>query len=185
MRVEIPALLPKEANPNWRGHWSKKAKAVKEFREMAMYCAINAYEGVIPVGVMYVKAKVAVTLVIPDRRYYRDPDNALASLKPAIDGCVDAGVILGDDDKHLRYKLPITYRINRQEAPKTILDFEELKDCPPHEWVIDEHDVGRCKNCPAVRDFGALQQGEAKHAAGMIHTAQQRGGKRGKPRKEE
>jgi len=128
LKVEIPCLPPKEANPNWRGFWAKKAKAVKEFREMAMYCAINGCRGMPQVyGVMYVKAEVAIILVIPDRRYYRDPDNALASLKPAIDGCVDAGIILGDDDKHLRCKLPITYRINRQEAPKTILEFEELK----------------------------------------------------------
>lgn len=124
LKIEIPSLLPKETNPNWRGHFAKKAKAVKEFREMAMYCAINATEGNPP---WYVKAEVSVTLVIADMRYYRDPDNALASLKPAIDGCVDAGVILGDDDKHLRYKLPITYRINRQEAPKTILEFKETK----------------------------------------------------------
>ena len=26
-----------------------------------------------------------------------------------------------------------------------------------HHWVIDEFNWGRCKNCPAVRDFGALQ----------------------------
>jgi hypothetical protein len=56
-------------------------------------------------------------------------------------------------------------------------------DCV-HHWVIDEFNVGHCKNCPAVRDFGALQQGVVKHAAGMIHIAQQRGGKRGRPRKE-
>jgi len=151
---------------------------------MALYCAIAAYEGNIPAGVMYVKARVAVTLVIPDRRYYRDPDNALASVKPAIDGCVDAGVILGDDDKHLRYKLPITYRINRQEAPKTILDFEELKGCPPHDWVVDEHDVGRCKNCPAVKDFGALQRKEDQRAAVMIKLNGAHGGKKGRTKKE-
>ena len=124
LKIEIPGLPPKEANPNFRGFWAKKAKAVKESRQMALLCAINASEGRPP---WYVKAEVSITLVIADMRYYRDPDNALASLKPAIDGCVDAGVILGDDDRHLRYKLPISYRINRQEAPKTILEFEELK----------------------------------------------------------
>lgn len=25
-----------------------------------------------------------------------------------------------------------------------------------HHWVIDELNVGRCKKCPAVKDFGAL-----------------------------
>ena len=123
MRVEIPALPPKETNPNWRGHWGARAKSVKEFRQMAFYCAVSAHLGEF---VCYVKAEVEITLVIPDRRYFRDPDNALASLKPAIDGCVDAGIILGDDDKHLQYKLPIMYQLNRAEAPKTILEFREI-----------------------------------------------------------
>ena len=124
MKVEIPALPPKEANPNWRGHWTTKARVVRDFREMAMYCGMNACELTPP---RFSKAEVAVTLIIADMRYYRDPDNALASLKPAIDGCVDALIILGDDHNHLKYKLPIMYQVNRQEAPKTILEFEEVK----------------------------------------------------------
>lgn len=51
-------------------------------------------------------------------------------------------------------------------------------DCV-HYWVVDEHDVGRCKNCPAVKDFGALQKRESKSAAVMIEVAARRGGKRG------
>ncbi len=30
--------------------------------------------------------------------------------------------------------------------------------CPPHFWIIDEKDVGRCKYCPAVKDFGKEQE---------------------------
>jgi len=124
MRVEIPALPPKETNPNWRGHWGARAKSVKEFRKMAFYCAYNQLLFGVP---RFIKAEVEITLVIPDRRYFRDPDNMLSSIKPAIDGCVDAGIILGDDDKHLQYKLPIMYQLKRSEAPKTILEFREVK----------------------------------------------------------
>lgn len=123
LRVEIPDLPPKEANPNWHGHWAPKARAIKDFREMAMYCAINACQGMPP---FFMKAKVGITLIIKDTRYYRDPDNALASLKPAIDGCCDAGIILSDDNKHLEYSLPIIYEVNREEAPKTILEFIQI-----------------------------------------------------------
>ena len=175
IRVEIPDLPPKEANPNWRGHWGKRARAVKEFRAMAMYCVLSTMRGPFTT---YKKARVEVTLVIPDRRYFRDPDNALASLKPAIDGCADAGVIQGDDQDHLKYKLPIVYQIDRHEAPKTILEFEELKSCPPHVWVIDEHNVGRCRECGAVRDFGALQEREAK--ASDIAVKRGRGSRKGR-----
>lgn len=121
--VEIPSLPPKESNPNFRGHWGAKARAVKEFREMAMYCGIDACKGM-PPG--FFKAVVGITLVVKDARYYRDPDNMVASLKPAIDGCVDAGIIMGDDDEHLEYKLPIMYEVNREEAPKTILEFSQI-----------------------------------------------------------
>lgn len=123
IRIEIPALPPKESNPNWRGHWARKARAVKEFRELAMYCAFNAHQGAPP---WFFKAKVGITLVIKDNRYYRDPDNAVASLKSAIDGCCDAGIILGDDREHLEYSLPIMYEVNPQEAPKTILEFSQI-----------------------------------------------------------
>lgn len=27
--------------------------------------------------------------------------------------------------------------------------------CPPHHWLIDSQNVGRCKKCGAVEDFGA------------------------------
>ena len=52
-------------------------------------------------------------------------------------------------------------------------------DCV-HHWVIDEHNVGRCKNCPAVKDFGALQEKNTRLAA--IHIGE--GRKTGRPRKE-
>ena len=30
--------------------------------------------------------------------------------------------------------------------------------CPPHYWIIDSENVGHCKYCPEVRDFGRLLQ---------------------------
>ena len=54
-------------------------------------------------------------------------------------------------------------------------------DCV-HHWIIDEFNVGRCKNCPAVRDFGTLQKKETITAV-ILHLGPGRG-KRGRPRKE-
>jgi Zn ribbon nucleic-acid-binding protein len=56
-------------------------------------------------------------------------------------------------------------------------------DCV-HYWKIDEHNVGHCVKCGAVNAFGALQEKEARTTAVKIHIGQQRGGKRGRPRKE-
>jgi len=30
--------------------------------------------------------------------------------------------------------------------------------CPPHYWLVDSEDVGRCKYCGQVRDFGELHR---------------------------
>ena len=54
--------------------------------------------------------------------------------------------------------------------------------CPPHHWVIDNNEVGRCirPGCHAVMDFGQLQE-----KAGLrLKLASQRGqaASRGKPR---
>ena len=35
---------------------------------------------------------------------------------------------------------------------------EQHNKCPPHYWVIDSEDIGRCKYCPAVKDFRKLQK---------------------------
>ena len=122
VRVRIPMLPPKESGPNWRGHWTKKAKAVQSYRAVAKCCALNASESTRP---GYEKAEVSITLVVRDSRYYRDPDNMVASLKPAIDGCVDAGIIKDDSDEHLRYRVPIIYVIDKDLAPETILEFNQ------------------------------------------------------------
>ena len=30
--------------------------------------------------------------------------------------------------------------------------------CPPHYWLVDSGDVGRCKYCGQVQDFGELRE---------------------------
>jgi len=124
MKICIPMLPGRELNLNYHGHWSRKAKAAREFREAVGWCAkverrrwLQGHE----------RAELSITFVVRDARYYKDPDNAIASLKPAIDGCVDAGVIQGDDDEHLCYRLPILYQIDKEKAPMTILEFKEVK----------------------------------------------------------
>lgn len=60
--------------------------------------------------------------------------------------------------------------------------------CPPHFWIIDAENVGRCKYCPAVKDFGKLLRKEkqkvsfkqAAIAKNTHHT-----GRKGRKRKNE
>lgn len=55
------------------------------------------------------------------------------------------------------------------------------EQCPPHHWVIDQFNVGRCKKCPAVRNFGALL---SKEVAKVSKLAQEHGAKRGRKKKQ-
>ena len=46
------------------------------------------------------RARLVVEIAFPDRRR-RDPHNYMATVKPIVDGLVDAGVLPDDDAKHL------------------------------------------------------------------------------------
>ena len=111
--VEIPLLPIPEGNPNWRGYWAQKARAVKVAREMAYYCSLFC-------GKPLKNPVLDVDISIKDKRFIRDPDNWISSAKPFIDGCVDAGIIANDRELTIR---SITHGINKDVAPLTILNF--------------------------------------------------------------
>jgi len=51
-----------------------------------------------------------------------------------------------------------------------------------HWWIIDYRDIGRCKYCPAVRDFGKeLRKWSGEEIEGRLERGQHR--RRGRPRK--
>ncbi|KKL85242.1 hypothetical protein LCGC14_1956660 [marine sediment metagenome] len=111
----------RELSANYKGHWSKKAKLVKIFKDAAYYCALQAN----PERITLSKASVELTFVVPDLRYVKDPDNAIASVKAAIDGCVLAGIVPDDSSEYLSYRMPIMWEHDKTRAPLTILEFKE------------------------------------------------------------
>lgn len=95
MKITLPWPSPK-LSPNARLHWSKKAKAVKAYRQECMVLARNAglktdWDGPIHLW---------VTFYPPDRRR-RDADNVYASIKALLDGLADA---LRVNDHRFRYR---------------------------------------------------------------------------------
>ena len=61
---------------------------------------------------------------------------------------------------------------------------EEKHKCPPHWWFIDSQDVGHCRFCPAVCDFGKLQRKlELTVSKRMAAIASETHGKRPRGRK--
>lgn len=123
MRIETPMLPPRELNPNWHGHWAQKARATANYQKAVYYSALEHF---VSPELRFKKAEVKVTFVIRDKRGYKDADNALACLKPAIDACVLAGVIPDDSDEYLQYRMPIMYQVDKERAPLTILEFKEV-----------------------------------------------------------
>ena len=88
---------PKELSPNARVHWAKKAKAAKQYRELAWAQTLLTDAPCNWIGCY----NVHLTFHPPDRRR-RDLDNMLASIKPGIDGMADAIQV---DDQHFSLTL--------------------------------------------------------------------------------
>lgn len=124
--VNIPMLPPKEVSPNYHGGLRAKMSATKAWRAAAYYCARNACPGVFP---NYDKAAVRVTYQVPSQAYVKDDDNAIASVKAALDGCVLAGIVCDDSPEHLRI-LQVVWEIGKSKDKATILEFfkMEVKD---------------------------------------------------------
>ncbi len=122
IRVEIPMLPPAALNPNARGHWTKRARATSDYRRAAFACAYNAN---ITHEVIFTRAKVSVCVVMKNyQRQEADPDNLIRMLKPAIDGCVDAKILEDDRKENIEYQWPLSYEVDPERAPLTILEFE-------------------------------------------------------------
>ncbi|AYD89689.1 hypothetical protein D5R93_05835 [Actinomyces lilanjuaniae] len=79
---------------NDRRHWSQAAPRRRAIRQVA---AQTAVVGRAP---RLRRARLAVEIAFPDRRR-RDPHNFMATVKPIVDGLVDAGVLPDDDAAHL------------------------------------------------------------------------------------
>lgn len=85
---------PKELHAHNTGHWRGKAKHVKAMRSLAM--AETMATGARPMKL----ATVSYAIYYPANRNY-DLMNTAHSMKPAVDGVVDAGLIPDDNWKIL------------------------------------------------------------------------------------
>jgi crossover junction endodeoxyribonuclease RusA len=93
--LHIPA--PDEwLNSNQRLHWARRAKLTKAWRQAACWRAIAVK---LPLGLSRVSIVAAVHRT-DNRR--ADAANRYPTVKAAIDGVVDAGVILDDSDRYVK-----------------------------------------------------------------------------------
>lgn len=87
--IKLPYKKPPLSLNDRDSHWAVTAKKRKEVRQTA---ALLARQAGIP---RLDTARVRLVWLVSDRRR-RDRENITATLKPAIDGLVDAGVVEDD-----------------------------------------------------------------------------------------
>ena len=95
--IRLPYTKP-PLNLNDRMHWRKKAAVVK---------AVRAYVGGMAIYMKpFQTVRVELHYVPRDKRR-RDADNLVATLKPCLDGLVDAGVIRDDSPEYVTWTVHI------------------------------------------------------------------------------
>lgn len=87
--ISFPRPTPALLSMNDRGHWRKHNEAIKAWRHATRMQVARQRSWW--VGVDHPPAMVCVTLDVPDKRR-RDPANYFATVKPIVDGLVDAGL---------------------------------------------------------------------------------------------
>lgn len=96
----IPGI-PKNANA--RSQWAKYAanRDRQKFRGLAADIASEHYA---PHGTFTVPVQITARHISPHRRR-RDPLGLAERLKPIVDGIVDAGLLIDDDETHISVRL--------------------------------------------------------------------------------
>lgn len=88
--LPIPAAC---LNPNRAEHWRTKGKARAQQRADAFAWSTSKFPGA---GPKWERARVMLRWFAKDSHRIPDIDNAIASIKGALDGMTDAGVMLND-----------------------------------------------------------------------------------------
>ncbi len=122
MRIEIDMLPPIQCSPNYRGHWTKRHRASREYKAAVFYKCIDLRNRLNGEGKFSPIRVAGLNLTcIFARHRIRDADNLLARFKPGLDALFMAGFILGDDMKHLHIG-SIVGETDSARAPKTIIE---------------------------------------------------------------
>ena len=131
MRIEVNQLPPVECSPNWRGNWPRRYQAAGVYQQAVFYESVNMRNilervpwrpGFPP----FKKARLTLTFIFSQVRE-RDEDNLRARFKPGQDALVQAQLIPDDTPEHLVLG-PIHIVVDRKQAPKTIIELEEVED---------------------------------------------------------
>lgn len=107
---------PISANSRFR-HWSEKSRLVKDIRTASKLLAAR---------LPYMQhIEVSLVWVVADRRRRDGGENLAPTLKPMIDGLVDAGVVDDDDQAHVT-RGPSVVEYRPGAVPHMVLTVREV-----------------------------------------------------------
>ena len=125
LTIEIP-LPPRALSPNARVHWSKKSAAAKMMRNLATNaCLLAQNEERWTDMPGWETAGLSATFYFKDRRgASSDRDNLISSLKSAVDGIADSGLLA--DDHGVEWQSVV--RAVDKSNPRVVLEITEIED---------------------------------------------------------
>lgn len=112
--IEFSIPVGDIVSANGREHHMKVAGKAKRLRTNASWWAAHAWLQERTIGVLMERAELTVSVGWQPLKRRRDATNLGPTLKPIIDGCVDAKILRDDDDLHLLKVTTQTY--NRSDA---------------------------------------------------------------------
>ena len=129
--LSLPYLPPVTFSPNWRGHWSKRARDGRQVKEDVHWILYERYGNDLP---RYHQISVKYIVVVPDRRD-RDESNFRSRIKPIEDGLRDdyeklkgmpailtwLGLVADDTPKYIKQPIDFEFRYEKGEK-KTIIE---------------------------------------------------------------
>jgi hypothetical protein len=127
LRIEIPGRPP---TPNVRRHWRTIARDNAEWKGTASVVAAAAKrEWERRHGMRWHPLEDAVVGVvfIVGTKAVRDWDNLIATLKPLLDGAVEAGILLDDSNRVIRSLGPFTIEYEHRETGVVLLISEPVE----------------------------------------------------------
>ena len=119
MRIIIPGLPPRDANPNARVHHMKLASVRRNMKDTMIASVLEMPSMDRPTEPLE-KAHLTITFRANDKRR-RDLDNLLGACKAYIDGLVAGGIVVDDSSDHLSFSL---YYEKGTEPAACIFDIE-------------------------------------------------------------
>jgi hypothetical protein len=113
------------SNSNKRRQWARFATARerKKFRAATAAIAAEYYE---PHGTFTGFVRITAKQISPVNRR-RDPGGLAERLKPLLDGLVDSGILIDDDEDHIELRLAHSVTIPKH-APGIMLTLELIDD---------------------------------------------------------